>query len=384
MTWRKALVWVRDSWSILGLAFLGLLVLEALALLICLAIPEHAPLRVLEADFFNEADWAGDYVREYRQSEPVSWNSYVYWRRPAFAGKYIHVDERGLRRTWGPESLPDDAKKVFFFGGSAMWGTGARDAHTIPSQVAKILDQKGIAVRCFNFGESGYVSTQELIALALEVRRGNIPDVAVFYDGFNDVVAAYQAGSAGLPQNESDRRIEFNLSRRPGETFWHSAGGLLRRSGLGRLFGRIAGGGDDRFPLLDGEKAARLAREQVEIYQANLRLISALAAEYKFTPLFYWQPTILSKTHKTPYEQTWIKEEDGLLALLDLVNREIQQNRPLNDDPRFCDLSGLFGRTPQGLFADYCHVSEEGNRRVAERMAADISSAISAPGESNP
>ena len=61
-----------------------------------------------------------------------------------------------------------------------------------------------------NFGETGYVSTQNLIALMLELRAGRRPDVVVFYDGVNDTYSAYSQQRAGLPHNESEsgRRVQ--------------------------------------------------------------------------------------------------------------------------------------------------------------------------------
>src|SRR5262249_6342036 len=62
-----------------------------------------------------------------------------------------------------------------------------------------------------NVGQSGYVSTQEVIELSLQIRNGNIPDVAIFYDGINDTDAAFQHGVAGVPPKEINREGEFNL-----------------------------------------------------------------------------------------------------------------------------------------------------------------------------
>src|SRR4030095_8272929 len=52
-----------------------------------------------------------------------------------------------------------------------------------------------------NFGESAYVSTQSVIALMLQLQTGNVPDLAIFYEGTNDIYAAYQSGRAGVHQN---------------------------------------------------------------------------------------------------------------------------------------------------------------------------------------
>lgn len=38
-----------------------------------------------------------------------------------------------------------------------------------------------------------------------------MPDLVIFYDGYNDVFAAEDNGGAGLTYNETTRREEFNL-----------------------------------------------------------------------------------------------------------------------------------------------------------------------------
>ncbi len=148
--------------------------------------------------------WGDDYWREFAQSEAVQYWPYVLWRRIPYSGTMIHVDDRGLRLTPGAD-CQEGAFTVFAFGGSTMWGTGARDGETIPAYLQAGLQaiQDG-PVCVVNFGESGYVSTQSLITLITELQAGHVPDWVIFYDGINDTVAAYQTGKAGTHQNEGE------------------------------------------------------------------------------------------------------------------------------------------------------------------------------------
>jgi lysophospholipase L1-like esterase len=98
------------------------------------------------------------------------------------------------------------------FGGSTMWGAGSRDSFTVPSLLARALQGRELRVEITNFGETGYVSTQGVITLLLQLRKGNVPDAVIFYEGVNDTYSAYQNGIAGIPQNEFNRVKEFNLS----------------------------------------------------------------------------------------------------------------------------------------------------------------------------
>jgi len=88
-----------------------------------------------------------------------------------------------------------------------MWGWGARDDHTIASHLSKWLHARGYRVQVTNYGQFGYVSTQEAITLLRCLHRGERVDIALFYDGINEVFASAMNAVAGLPQNEWRRPI---------------------------------------------------------------------------------------------------------------------------------------------------------------------------------
>ena len=168
----------------------------------------------------SSAPWLEDYFKEFISSYNTTWRSYVYWRRRPFKGNYINIDDRGIRQTAPSGITAAEASKtlrIFMFGGSTLWGWGARDQGTIPSLLEKALSKRNIKSEITNYAEVGYVNTQELIELILQLQRGNVPDLAIFYDGVNDVYAAYQSGVAGKPQNEWKRELEYNISSRPNQ-----------------------------------------------------------------------------------------------------------------------------------------------------------------------
>ena len=78
-----------------------------------------------------------------------------------------------------------DAARIFTFGGSTMWGMGVDYENTIASNISEVLCDQGFNVKVSNYGQLGYVSTQEKIYL-LKLLRDKSPDVVVFYDGVND------------------------------------------------------------------------------------------------------------------------------------------------------------------------------------------------------
>jgi lysophospholipase L1-like esterase len=347
--------------------------------------------RRASADTYGEASWPNDYYKELETSNKARWVSYVYWRRSPFTGKYINVDNEGLRATWSStneNNVGKDAKNILMLGGSTMWGLGARDEYTIPSMVAKQMTQHGIKVRVTNLAQVGYVSTQEVIALYLELRKGNIPDIVIFYDGFNDAMSAYQMAEAGLPQNEFNRIQEFNSSKKefkvaPIAEFRNTVTemlssvrltkALLHRAGF-MMPGEPAKAGP--LLMLDASppsNAEPLAQDVADLYRANLMTVKALAKHYGFHVLFYWQPLLYDKTRSTPYEDENKRAHRKFQGFFEKTYQAVRNSElERSHTGMFHDLSRMFADTADPIFVDWCHIGETGNAAIAERMMVDV------------
>src|SRR5579884_564352 len=126
---------------------------------------------------------------------------YIHWRWSPLTTKHVNIEPTGLRRTVKQPHL--HAKKVFVMGGSTVWGTGAPDAMTIPSFLQAAL---GPDYDVYNFGGTGYVTTQELNQLLKALSNGDVPDYVIFYDGNNDGYAGtYSPAIPRDPQNVRKR-----------------------------------------------------------------------------------------------------------------------------------------------------------------------------------
>ena len=340
-----------------------------------LADPDIDPR--FQADAYRGADWAPDYFRDLANSGWAQWEPYVYWRRGPFSSATINIEPDGLRRTWQPPDAGESPMRIFLYGGSAMWGTGARDDYTIASQLARALHAAGTPAEVTNWGESGYVSTQELIALQLELRSGNVPDLVILYDGANDLFASYQHGVAGWPQNEFNRTTEFNLSnpRRLGAILKLSARSLLLNLSLTRAIRSVlynATGGNSSPTELQAAADPVLLEQSLRSYHGNLALVQALSDAYGFRTLFYWQPTVFGKARLTPYEAAQRQQFKRLQAFFENAPAELNKLNAESADFRVRDLSGVFGNREEPAFIDWVHTGEWANGVVAQAMAADV------------
>jgi lysophospholipase L1-like esterase len=382
---------VRAAWCFLGLTLVAMMAAEG-ALRLAFHIKDTwigKPFttwcdRIMNADTYQGARWIADYCEEHLGAQ-MEWHPYVYWRRRPFRAKYTNIDEQGIRRTWNRplvSSVCDDHRfRIFVLGGSTIWGPAARDDHTVPSHLSRLLDEAGFCVEVLNLGETGYVSTQELIVLLRRVQRRDIPDLAIFYDGVNELFSAFQNQEAGIPQNEEHRRREFNSFRDLARLRAVYLSHVLTPEGVGRLRDAFHRGlrrsrpqeslhavGKGRGPSRD-----ELIAEALLVYKSNVELVQLLASHYGFDALFYWHPMILTKKNLTPYEREWYEDavaewRDFLLAGYERVEADVALNR----EDRFRYLGGLFDEVEAPYYVDAFHLTEDGNLLVAREIAKDV------------
>lgn len=314
------------------------------------------------------------FIDEFCRSYTARWTSYLYFRRESFSGKLINIDSTGLRIT--PQfrdraTVRGQMPTVALLGGSTMWGTGVPDSATIPAALSRLIASNPdiSSMRVVNMGESGYVNTQSVIALELELRRGNVPDYVIFYDGINDVFSAYQNNEAGLPQNEQHRVMEFNLlqdGRRLRElgvkTFWMktvTAGFVTTIRNLITV--------TPPAPIV----RSHLPEEVVRLYRGNLEILDALSRHYGFRYRVYWQPVVFSKRDPSSYERTQIDKMAYVRSLYLDVYARVAADSAMRANPHFRNLSDIFdGAGP--VYLDFCHVSERGNGIIARRLYEDL------------
>jgi lysophospholipase L1-like esterase len=282
-------------------------------------------------------------------------------------------------------SSAGEATRIFVFGGSTIWGPAVRDDYTIPSHLSKLLAGAGLCAEVTNHGETGYVSTQELILLMRALQKGDVPDLVVLYDGVNELFSAIQNNEVGLPQNEDHRRREFNLlldgSRLRSAYLSH----LFQPKGLTRLRAAVQArirpgsrGGAGLEPTQAGTFSNlgdkdSLISGMIRAYKSNLGMVRLLGERYGFATLFYWQPMIFSKRSVSDYEQSWVDRSAGLWK--DFITRgyaRIEDDVDLKSSTSFRNLAGIFDDFPEPYYVDSFHLTEDGNRVIAEAIADDV------------
>lgn len=347
-------------------------------------------------DAYAAASWYRDYAREFDATRPQRWQSYVYFARlPSYHGRYINLDSLGHRVTPQPTAPSTPIAKVYLFGGSTMWGSSQREDFTTAAELSRRLQalvRPGARVEVTNFAETGYVFTQDVIALILQLRAGGRPDVVVFYDGINDGFSAVQAGVAGLPQNEAKRVAEFDMGRALDQTGFATglrkdlhALRLLAAAGLEQLAlvrwlrSLLPSRPRGRFAPVDS-----LARGVVRVYAEQARMVEALSQAYGFTPVFVWQPTIHGTGKPLAAGERRIRatiESDPMQRHLREVYRAIP---PILDSAmatvatgHFIDATSLFADDTASAFVDRIgHNTESAVPSIVDAFWPAVQSAI--------
>lgn len=278
-----------------------------------------------------------------------------------FQSRYLNTTDHERVSYRPPTPTGAEPLQIAFFGGSVMFGVGQRDQHTIPSEVARLAEEAGIAVEVHNYGLPGWVSWQETLYLERLLAAGEQYDLVVFYDGFNDLLVqaiAYSGGPTHLgAATLSQFARDYHRLHETDPTFVDGlrelASSYARFSGVGRMVDRLR----DDDPVGEGELAPTVPRDQqvetaLDVYDRAMRLVDDLVADHDTPVRFFWQPT---RTGWPP---------------------EITDRLP----DGVTDVSHALDGSEDELYIDEVHTNEEGARRMAAALWGQLAGELGEAG----
>ncbi len=313
--------------------------------------------------------WAVDYFREFRNLE-VDWRPLLGMVPEDHKGKYINIGQ-GARTTYSAAGVKEDATSVYFFGGSTTWGLGQRDQYTIPSYVAELAEEEGVPVRVSNYGQPGWGIWQELLLLQQLLAKGNVPDVAVFYDGHNDVGLQVQeiATDPSYPRAKLVREaVKRERKRGSFSGLMGSFTSLYRAPPAEGVFGkprsmvaRVAMYFSARRsrPAPTPELTQARAHNAVTLHNRAVGVIRRLSETYGFEAVFIWQPNAYTTAGDDAAQFASRGRENfgpAYLAATELVG------------PPVIDLSDSLDGVKDSVFFDHVHTNELGAASVAQAI----------------
>jgi len=284
-----------------------------------------------------------------------TYKSFIEWRTGAFdspdrkssvGGRYLQ------RRTLNQDKTP--SRRVYFFGGSTMWGFGAiDDGTTIPSQFAALT-----ALHAENFADIGWTAHQGLIYLIQVLQDGNRPDVVIFFDGANDVAAKCRIEHSPTSHgSESEFRSLLSGSSSPSSFTSHFKAVVRLAERVNReIFKAVRGSAYDCDT--DAAKADAVATNLVRDWQMAKQLVELYGGEFVgiLQPVAYFS--------QAPGGSLNLRDDLGLQfkTVYPLVRRKIL------GAPAFHDFGSIFD-IDENVYIDFCHVNARGNQYVAREIA---------------
>jgi hypothetical protein len=293
----------------------------------------------------------------------------------AFAGRFIHVEDRRRRTTDQPESFDH---RVLLFGGSTVFDQEVPDEHTLASCLQRHLNlHSSIRYRVENFGVPAMIARQQTERLGhTSLQPG---DVVVFYDGVNDVYYPVYNGNAtgyrigddsdgGIRKLSGAQALLYPLCFRLKE---YSAVASL-------LFHRL----DSPRPanLVDADTLTGHLDAAEAGYLKALTEARSIAEAHGARFVHVLQPHLFSLAHPTAYERDVIRNELKSLPGLDEAYRlgyprlRHATAKAAGDRVDTTDMSdGLDTRgNTEEFYLDFCHVNHTANARLARAIGAHL------------
>ncbi len=316
----------------------------------------------------------GEEIQKEALNLELEWAPFLSYKLKSFKGKHNTIDSFGRRKTFQPKQVDSTPFKIFCFGGSTMYGVGARDFYTIPSELSKLIDKQfpNKNIEIINFGSFGYSRNTENILLQQELLKNNIPDLVIFYDGVNEVNVPYISGSTRVPLGAKNRIYEYEIMFNKSKQIRS----LYLSSNIKRFVNFIQHKIFEPEPINTQDIIRNLPKKIVDNFKQNIELTHSLKKHYKFKVFNFLQPVIFTKTNLSDFEKNIINQNDHYKRLFEIAYQKILQDTSFTQNSSFKDISHVFNNSKNPIYTDFCHTGEYANKLVAKEIFETIKNAL--------
>ncbi len=305
----------------------------------------------------------------------TEYQPFVGWKRKPFEGKYMNIEEGGIRKTINSK----EGKVVRFFGGSTMWGARVLDKNTIPSWFGECSSGD---YKIINHGESGFNSRQELASLINVFLNKEKTDLVVFYDGVNDIDFLCNPDMS-IPGHRRELQFRQKLMTLNSTQNYLKANDTMLALGKGffyKLFlsntvevlNRTIGKyitKESQLPYIchiDSDRAEKVADNLLNCWKTSHNIANQNGSDF----IAVLQPNIYIDSANHEYLH---KERSGLQAKNFQIVYKIIRNKIQEENLDWIyDFSNVLNETTNPLYFDFCHLNAEGNQVVAKRFCEII------------
>ncbi len=250
---------------------------------------------------------------------------------------------------------------IWFFGGSTMFSALLSDSDTIPSIMSKKLKDNNYDYFIENFGRGGLDLHYEVSNFINLLRfTNNIPEIVIFYDGYNDIFNKIKHGGEFFLFN-------FSQSLMYDENNFHKSIYFFSEhlSNLSVIFKNTLGKRIRKFNIdrLSKKKKNYTIDEISQDYINSIYLADNIAKLYNVKIFFFLQPASFSRKNPVGIEKKHHETENAEIArsVYQKLTNKISKNN-------FYDLSMVFDAYSEQFFYDNAHLNKKGNLVISSEM----------------
>tara|TARA_Y100001949_G_C15966300_1_gene321734 strand:+ start:254 stop:1381 length:1128 start_codon:yes stop_codon:yes gene_type:complete len=283
----------------------------------------------------------------------------------------LQINEFGFRGDAISQEKPDDTYRIFFVGGSSLFGWGSSSHKTtIPGYLeSQIFDNFSKNIEVINAGCPMCTSEDEEFLIKNYLLQFN-PDLIVVYDGANESLLYPNPSSLILDAKENE---DVPKPHSLGYSSEYRTVDVLRY---------LLGSADSPISLLVNSTNSQIITNNISIpdyvnqWKNRWEAICMMGNEQGFSTIITLQPVLYSGGKKlSSYESTIkVAYEDGYEVYKEMV----KQLDTLNGScAKTISLEDSFDNIEYTIFFDLAHVGDEGNEIVAKKIYPHIIEIIS-------
>jgi hypothetical protein len=313
---------------------------------------------------FPDPAFAEELWKENLQSVVRDYAPFVEFKYRPMRARFTNIDEAGRRSIPGPPPASPQGV-IRFFGGSTTWGVGAQDSETFPAIVSRLEPR----YRVVNESASAYTSRQGLSRLINLLNQDEPVDLAIFYDGVNDIVFSCNSRLSMNPVL-GENWIMARLDASPGSELrrFFSQGQLVMdflraslRPGKGPVFERCN----------DPAGAERVASTVINNWKMARQLVTARGGDFiaVLQPVSFVGSPRVDHLAALPdsFANFHMKPSPGLQVVYQRMWPILQRRLREEQLDWALDFSDAFdGSEP--IYVDWAHVTGRGNELIARRL----------------
>lgn len=334
----------------------------------------HVDWRNSQPEPYLNSDYFSMEFRKEQEEQPGGWINPEGTRilvPKNYQGKYFNVKDNFRVTENEPNSF---FNKIHLFGGSTVYNSEVPDALTIASQLQKKVN--GVfpnQYKVLNYGATSINSAQQLDRLAsVPIDSG---DIVIFYGGVNDTHFFRTGKLDGWIVGEN--RAEYQAL-----SFFDRL-----RVKLHKKFSKYSVFVDiylqpysKELPpfLKDPTKVKELEEELRKHYVKTITRANEMSKNAGAQFFNFVQPHILTRQENTAYElklmnneflthELWLKALEYGYNALASAQEDLKKNEVITND-----ISNLFDQSKENYYLDICHVTEDGNTLVMNKIYEKI------------